>query len=525
MRYDSFTRHCIRVLLCTGLIAGTSAAQTVFTTTHSYAADNYPGVGELGYVDGDANLDYVVSNSHSWNLSVFLGTGSGTFTPGPTTALPHAPRGVALGELNGDGNLDAVVVLPSAGGVLVGGKIRVLFGDGAGGFSTGGTYAIGGFPVWVELGHLDGDGLLDIAVGKQSTNSVSILLATGGGLFGPKTDFAAGFSVEEIALGDIEGDGDIDIVVGSWLDNRVVSMLGDGSGGFSLGNSRFALSPKSIALADMDASGTLDVVTVSSGHDVVQVFRGTPSGTLSNYTSYGTGEYPAGVAVADMNADGVPDVVASCVGNSVLSMLVGVGDGQLAHAIDSPSSAPGWHMTTGDLDRDGIPDVVVAEPLLDSVSAYLGDGVGSYLKYCTAKLNSLGCLPKLYAYGTPSLSNLSPFYVTVANLRSAQMAMFIYKVGGAQANHPFQGGTLCIGPSAIRRTPPKNTSGYPANGQNCTGTISMDFNKFALGLAGGNPDPALLVPGNTYRVQVWGRDNGASFGTTLSSAVEVTPWL
>ena len=39
------------------------------------------------------------------------------------------------------------------------------------------------------------------------------------------------------------------------------------------------------------------------------------------------------------------------------------------------------------------------------------------------------------------------------------------------------------------------------------------------------PDPALLVPGNTYRVQVWGRDTGASFGTMLSSAIEVTPWL
>ena len=52
---------------------------------------------------------------------------------------------------------------------------------------------------------------------------------------------------------------------------------------------------------------------------------------------------------------------------------------------------------------------------------------------------------------------------------------------------------------------------------------SMDFNAFAAGLAGGNPDPALLTVGETYRCQAWGRDQGfpPPNNTALSNALEV----
>ncbi len=501
-------------------------AQSVFSDSHRYAVVDAPFSGELGDVDGDNHLDYVVTNYYSNSLSVFHGAGNGTLTPLSPVTVAHNPRGLALGDLNGDGSLDAVVTLPSAGQPATPGQIQVLFGDGTGGFTGASLHSAGGFPVWVEVGHLNGDGLLDIAVGNQATNDVSVLLATGPGTFGAATNYnTGGYSSEEIALGDIEGDGDIDIVVGSWLDSRVVSLLGDGTGSYSLGGSAFANNPKSIALADMNGNGRLDLVTVSSGADVVQVFPASAGGTYSTSKSVGVGEYPAGVAVADMNMDGRPDVVASAVSGMTISLLVGTGSGELSFAIDSPASHSPWHLVAGDLNGDGIPDLVVTEVTLDHVSVYLGDGVGSYSNYCTAKVNSLGCLPRIIAHGAPSLSNIGPFHITVDNLRSSQMAMFIYKVGGAQADVPFQGGTLCVGPNGIRRTPVKNTGGYPANGLNCTGLVGMNFNKFALGLAGGNPHPGLMVPGNTYRVQLWGRDGNDPFGTTLSSAVEVSPWL
>ena len=517
MRVQTTGRAALQIALASA-IAASATAQTLFTTSHRYPADDLPFATRLDDVDGDGHLDCVATNYFSDTLSVYLGTGSGTLVPVGTSTVAHNPRGLALGELDGDGNVDAVAVLPSAGL----GSVEVLLGDGAGGFTSAGLYTVGGFPVWAELGFIDGDQLLDIAVGNQATDDVAVLLGAGGGLFGPPTHFAVGYSTEEIALGDIEGDGDLDIVVGSWLDNRVACLQGDGNGGFVPGNSRFALSPKSIALADLDGNGTLDLVTSSTGSDLVEVFPGTLGGTLGPSTVTPAGDYAAGVAVADVNADGVPDVVASSVQGSSLSVFVGTGGGNIARTIESPVSVAPWHLSAGDLNEDGIPDVVVVEHTGDSVTAYLGDGVGSFVEYCTAKVNSLGCLPELYAWGTPSRGNLSSFVIGVSNLRSVSTAMFIYKVGGAPASFPFQGGTLCIGPGGIRRTPLRDSGGYA--GDNCTGVAQMDFNRFALGQDGGNPDPALLVPGITYRVQLWGRDSGDPFGVALSNAIEVTPW-
>ena len=44
------------------------------------------------------------------------------------------------------------------------------------------------------------------------------------------------------------------------------------------------------------------------------------------------------------------------------------------------------------------------------------------------------------------------------------------------------------------------------------------MNAFAVGALGGNPSPALTVPGTVVHCQWWGRDEGAS--TTLTDAVE-----
>ena len=101
-------------------------------------------------------------------------------------------------------------------------------------------------------------------------------------------------------------------------------------------------------------------------------------------------------------------------------------------------------------------------------------------------------------------------------------ALMLYKVGGSRTALPFQCGTLCIGPSGIRRTPVQLTGGNAPPSADCSGLFALDMNAFAHGLAGGSPDPGLLVSGNVVRCQVWGRDQGfpAPCNTTLSDALE-----
>ena len=150
--------------------------------------------------------------------------------------------------------------------------------------------------------------------------------------------------------------------------------------------------------------------------------------------------------------------------------------------------------------------------------------IGSGRIYCTAKTNSLGCVPAISRSGLPSASSTSGFTVACAQVRNQKPGLLFYKAGGAQANLTYQCGTLCLGPANIRRTPARSSGGNPPPANDCSGVFGIDMNAFAAGAAGGNPDPQLLVAGTVVHAQWWGRDQGflPPCNTTLSDAVEYT---
>jgi len=142
--------------------------------------------------------------------------------------------------------------------------------------------------------------------------------------------------------------------------------------------------------------------------------------------------------------------------------------------------------------------------------------------YCTAKVNSLGCLPAIGSTGTPSATAGSGFTVTGSNVRNNKAGLLFYGKTG-QNSQPFQGGTLCVA-TPIKRTPVVNSGGNPAPANDCSGVYSIDMNLFAVGGLGGSPDPALQVQGTVIDCQWWGRDPGfpAPNDTTLSNGLEYT---
>jgi hypothetical protein len=137
--------------------------------------------------------------------------------------------------------------------------------------------------------------------------------------------------------------------------------------------------------------------------------------------------------------------------------------------------------------------------------------------YCTAKTNSLGCVPAIGSNGTPSASSGSGFVVTGVNVRNRKNGLLFYGVTGRVAT-PFQGGTLCVkGP--VQRTPAVNSGGTPLPANDCSGVYALDFNAF---ITGGTASPALQVPGTLVNCQWWGRDPGfpPPNNTALSDALE-----
>ena len=152
------------------------------------------------------------------------------------------------------------------------------------------------------------------------------------------------------------------------------------------------------------------------------------------------------------------------------------------------------------------------------------DCAGGGIVYCTAKTNSLGCVPSIGATGVSSASAGSGFVINATNVLNNKNGLLFYGITG-QSALPFQGGTLCV-KSQIKRTPSVNSLGNPPP-NDCSGVFSLDFNLFAVGGLGGTPLPALTVAGTKVDCQFWGRDPGfiAPNNTTLSNGLEFTVGL
>ena len=60
----------------------------------------------VGDVDGDGDLDFLTANNGSDNVSVRLNDGSGNFSGTTNVGVGSQPVSVAFGDVDGDGDLD-----------------------------------------------------------------------------------------------------------------------------------------------------------------------------------------------------------------------------------------------------------------------------------------------------------------------------------------------------------------------------------------------------------------------------------
>jgi catechol 2,3-dioxygenase-like lactoylglutathione lyase family enzyme len=141
------------------------------------------------------------------------------------------------------------------------------------------------------------------------------------------------------------------------------------------------------------------------------------------------------------------------------------------------------------------------------------DLCGAVTVYCTAKPNSLGCVPSIESSGTPSVSAGSGFTVRTSNVLDRVFGLYFYSKSGP-SNAPFQGGILCAQPPLTQTTPQDSGGTLP-----CTGVLQIDFNAWAAS----GKDPALLT-GQQVWIQTWSRDPGFAppNNTSLSDAVTFT---
>ena len=88
----------------------------------------------------------------------------------------------------------------------------------------------------VAIGDLNGDLKPDVVVANPSLNNIGVFLNAGNGTLGPGTFLAISGRPDSVALADLNSDGHLDIVLvvaNSSGGTGLQMMLGDGHGGFA----------------------------------------------------------------------------------------------------------------------------------------------------------------------------------------------------------------------------------------------------------------------------------------------------
>ncbi len=93
--------------------------------------------------------------------------------------------------------------------------------------STADAYGVGDRPRSVAIGDLDGDLDLDLAVANGTSDDVSVLLGAGDGTFAADVTYGAGNGAYSVAIGDLDGDGDLDLAVANGYSDDVSVLLND----------------------------------------------------------------------------------------------------------------------------------------------------------------------------------------------------------------------------------------------------------------------------------------------------------
>jgi hypothetical protein len=348
---------CINFAVVTQSIGGCLNPQPIcFNTLNPLSF--LTGTGPVFAVNADFNADgitdLVMANQGSANISVLLGTGTGSFSPAVNFAVGNGPSSLTSADFNADGMIDLAVTNMNSS------SVGILLGDGTGSFTSAFGYTVPSNPFSVISADFNSDGKADLATANGGGYNVSVSLGSGTGTFSPAVNFAVGADPRSLTSADFNADGKVDLAVANLSNNNVSILLGTGTGNFSAAvNFAVGTGPIAIINGDFNKDGKTDLALANQLNNTASVLYGNGVGGFAPAMNLALGNSPSSITTTDFNNDGSPDLAITNLSDNNVSVLLGNGIGNFNSSINYTVAAGPFFVTTADFNTDSRADLAI----------------------------------------------------------------------------------------------------------------------------------------------------------------------
>ena len=309
----------------------------------------------LADVNRDGLLDALILSSSSGEVLVARGESGGTFADTTVIATLTAPERMRVADIDRDGDLDLIVATATS--------IETYRNNGLGAFNAWQSFAQTQSINDIAIGDVNDDAWPDLLAGYGVGVNLIVYLGDGAGELLAGEDFSVGVPFDSLAFADFNRDGNNEFAIVSTSSGEVGIITYVNSTGIIGDLVDTITQPEAIRSADMNRDGYPDLVVLDANGDIwVYTFNPDSSdfnAAIGSATNTASGTYrPESMAIADVDNDGKLDVVLIEAGTVNIKTWYGDGSGGFSWVRSTAMSNASNALRLGDVNRDGKIDVI-----------------------------------------------------------------------------------------------------------------------------------------------------------------------
>ncbi len=287
-------------------------AQTIETGREPFAVD-------VADYNGDHIPDIVLCNYGDGEVSIILGQKDGLFKLKTNVMVGRLPIAVASGDFNNDEKMDLAVTLRFN-------KMIILLGVGDGTFKVAEAYQASPTPAYLSVADYNSDGNQDIALALNAVKVryLKMFYGNGDGTFAPPQLIKGGKQSSFLIHHDMNLDGKLDLLTSSPMQDSLSIFMGDGKGTFTkLQDFAGEKGPHNIVVGDFTGDKIPDIVVCNRRGGSISIIPGRGDGSfVYPHYNYAVGSQPRSIAGADFNRDGMMDVAVVLYQKQILEVFL-----------------------------------------------------------------------------------------------------------------------------------------------------------------------------------------------------------